>query len=38
MDGTNGTKETTPVSAPAASKPLSVKVFTAPGHNRHQPR
>jgi hypothetical protein len=28
MDGTNGLKETTPVTAPVASNTLSVNVFT----------
>jgi hypothetical protein len=31
MDATNGLKETTRVTAPVASNPLSVNVFTAPG-------
>jgi hypothetical protein len=31
MDGTNGLKETTRVSAPVASSTLSVNIFTAPG-------
>ena len=31
MDGTNGLKETTRVTAPVASNTLSVNVFTAPG-------
>ena len=31
MDGTNGLKETTRVTAPIASNTLSVNVFTAPG-------
>ena len=31
MDGTNGLKETTSVTAPVAPKTLSVNVFTAPG-------
>jgi hypothetical protein len=31
MDGTNGLKETTSVTAPVASNTLSVNVFTAPG-------
>ena len=31
MDGTNGLKETTRVTAPAASNTLGVNVFTAPG-------
>ena len=31
MDGTNGVKETTRVTAPVASNPLSVNVSTAPG-------
>jgi hypothetical protein len=31
MDGTNGRKETTRVTAPAASNTLGVNVFTAPG-------
>ena len=31
MDGTNGPKETTRVTAPVASNTLSVNVFTAPG-------
>jgi hypothetical protein len=31
MDGTNKMKDTARVSAPVASKPLSVNVFTAPG-------
>jgi glyoxylase-like metal-dependent hydrolase (beta-lactamase superfamily II) len=31
MDGTNGPKETTRVTAPAASTTLSLNVFTAPG-------
>ncbi len=31
MDGTNGLKETTRVTAPAASNTLSVNVFTVPG-------
>jgi glyoxylase-like metal-dependent hydrolase (beta-lactamase superfamily II) len=31
MDGTNGPKETTRATAPVASNPLSVNVFTAPG-------
>jgi hypothetical protein len=31
MDGTNGLKETTRVTAPVASSTLSVNVFTAPG-------
>ncbi len=31
MAATNGPKETTRVTAPVASKPLSVAVFTAPG-------
>ena len=31
MDGTNGPKETTRVTAPVASTTLSVNVFTAPG-------
>ena len=31
MDGTNGLKETTRVTAPVASSKLSVNVFTAPG-------
>src|SRR5580698_2407794 len=31
MDGTNGVKETTRVTAPVASNTLSVNVFTAPG-------
>ena len=30
MDGTNGPKETTRVTAPVASTTLSVNVFTAP--------
>ena len=30
MDGTNGLKETTRVTAPVASSTLSVKVLTAP--------
>jgi hypothetical protein len=31
MDGTNGLKETTSVTAPVASNTLSVNIFTAPG-------
>jgi len=31
MDGTNGVKETTGVTAPVASNTLSVNIFTAPG-------
>lgn len=31
MGGTNGLKETTRVTAPAASNTLTVNVFTAPG-------
>jgi hypothetical protein len=31
MDGTNGVKENTRVTAPVASSTLSVNVFTAPG-------
>ena len=31
MDGTNGSKETTRVTAPGASNTLGVNVFTAPG-------
>ena len=31
MDGTNGLKETTRVTAPVASNTLSVNVLTAPG-------
>jgi hypothetical protein len=31
MDGTNGLKETTRVTAPVASNTLSVNIFTAPG-------
>jgi hypothetical protein len=31
MDGTNGLKETAPVTAPVASNTLGVNVFTAPG-------
>ena len=31
MDGTNGLKETTRMTAPVASNTLSVNVFTAPG-------
>ena len=31
MDGKNGLKETTRVTAPVASNTLSVNVFTAPG-------
>ena len=34
MDGTNGLKETTRVTAPVASSTLSVNVFTAPGKAR----
>ena len=31
MDGTNGMKETTSVTAPVALNTLSVNIFTAPG-------
>jgi hypothetical protein len=31
MDGTNGLKETTRVTAPVASNTLSVNIFTSPG-------
>jgi hypothetical protein len=31
MDGTNGLKETTRVTAPATSNTLSVNIFRAPG-------
>jgi len=32
MDGTNGSKGTTRVTAPGASNALGVNVFTAPGY------
>jgi len=35
---TNELKETARVTAPVALNTLSVNVFTAPGHNPHQPR
>jgi hypothetical protein len=31
MDGTNGLKETTRVTAPVGSNTISVNIFTAPG-------